>query len=147
MNEEKLNRLNGIANRSAIEGWVVALLPSRAVIGAPIHALTPADGRVTSLSPVFGFDGGLVQGPGPGGRTGVACSVQVTPLLGLVSLDSIDIPPGTPLVALDLLHEREHAGIAAQVAQCREMLGHMRAGLSGIQLAPAGVKLPPMRHQ
>lgn len=146
MNEEKLGRLNGIANRSAIAGWVVALLPGRAVIGCPIRAL-PERGHIASLSPVFGFDGGLVQVPGPGGRTGVACSVQVTPLLGLVSLDSIDIPPGTPLVALDLLHERELAGVAAQVAQCREMLVHMRAGLSGIQLATAGVKLPPMRHQ
>ena len=144
MSEEKIRKLNGLAARAGIEGWVIALLPGRCVIGKPIDAFVSATVEPRHLSPALDYNGALGVQPDPRGRPSIVQQLQVGPLLGLISLEGIDLPPNTPCVAVDLLHERERTTLAQLVEVRLEMLRQLRASLRGITLATPGMTLPPL---
>jgi hypothetical protein len=134
--------LNGAADRASITGWIIALLPGRTVIGSPRG--TGGVSAPTILSPVFDFQGGIVAQHDPrGNQVGVGVQLLVMPLLGL-TIDSMELPKGTPCIAVDLLHERERSAIGAQVTQAKALLTGLRAALSGIVVPPPDLKLPPL---
>ena len=141
MSEEQIRKLNGAAARAGIEGWVIALLPSHTVIGRPMASLVSSTAPTTHLSPALEFVGAIV--PAPNGR-GLSQQFNVGPLCGLISIDGIDLPPGTPCIALDLLHELERTSLGRLVEARLEMIRVLRAELNGITLVPAGAKLPPL---
>jgi hypothetical protein len=146
MSEEKVRKLNGIADRASIVGWVIALIPGRAVVGRPLDSLPGPSGECRHLSPVFDFTGALVpqQDQRTGQIVGLAQQIGVQPMFGLTGISGLDLPPGTPCIAIDLLHDRERSVIGAQVAKAQAVVEQLRAAQSGITLAPAGMKLPPM---
>jgi hypothetical protein len=146
------SRANGAARLDLlgkIRGWVIALTPSGAVIGMPVlepAGFIPGPAQIARLEPVFSFAGSVV--PQHDRRTGqvmgAAPEVQVLPLFGLVSIDRLTLPPHTPIVEIDGLHEKERTMLAHAVERAADMQRHFRAEMSGITIVPAGARLPPL---
>ena len=141
---------NGVAIHEAGD-WVIAFDNGQVLIGRlapPTMRLTlsgrqePATDGPTQLSPVFAFG---VQ-PQQVGPNEVRLHYVGQPLLMLPSFDSLTLGKGATIKPVNELSPEDQAKIRAAIALGEQQLLQLRAASTGIQLAPAGAKLPPMRR-
>ena len=126
--------LNGGRDKGALDGWIVVVAHGLTLIGKP------QDGR--RLGPVYEIKPQLQQSP-----QGLAFAHLVLPFLLLADVRSVAIPEGAILVECsDLGHEMQKT-LSRAILGADEMVRAMRAQASGIALAPAGTKLPPIKER
>jgi hypothetical protein len=115
-----------------LTGWIIAIVGGRAFIGRQ---------RGEELSPVYDLQSGIQFGP----QGQVARPCMAVPVLGLGSIRKLPMPPGTIVIpCVDLSREDQRALLGA-IAMGEEIQSKMTAVDTGIIVAPAGTKLPPMK--
>jgi hypothetical protein len=124
--------VNGAAKPEPLDGWVIVLLGARTLIGKEAGPY---------LEPVYELQAQVVQ---QGQSMGMVHIVM--PVLLLSSVRRVDVSTCAEItIPVASLSSNERRSLAAAVARCEDMLRGMRASDAGIALAPAGVKLSPLR--
>jgi hypothetical protein len=124
---------NGVA-LDGLDGWVIAVVHGITVVGRHVAGSD-------ALEPVYSFVSAMMPNP-----QGMQIARHVQPLLSYPSLHRIDLPPGAPVWPVALLSRGERSQLAGLVHACEQLCTAMAAAEAGVVLAPAGVKLPPMRR-
>ncbi len=143
--------MNGSAPSHPLAGWVIAILGSMVVIGKPSRELrsTPVVGANGAqlgtashdepcLTPVYVLQRQLMQTQG-----GAGIATMAFPLLMLASVRRLFIG-NAPTIAVDDLSAGERKDMLTAVQAAEKMIQGLRAAESGIMLAGADTKLPPM---
>ena len=132
---------------SPLDGWILAQVEGKAYLGKPQEGWMAAEqanpfagiGAPPSLSPVYEFQ--FLAMPTP---QGMAMQPTLRSPWGCMSLRSVTLPRPGVWVPLSALSDDERRVFEQLVAQTEEGMRQARAAASGIALAPAGMKLPPM---
>jgi hypothetical protein len=117
--------------------WVIALVAGRTFVGKLI-----ADVNGDVLSPVYEFQSGLIQNQN--GEVGLA--MAALPVLGLTSLKKLAVVSGAgaTIIPLASLDKDEQSSVMRAVDKGEKITQSLRAAKSGVLVAGAGTKLPPM---
>ena len=128
--------LNG-ADTGPLAGWSIVCVQGYTLIGkvSSLDWLDPAFALTCVMQ--------MVQ-PDPRQAPQLMTMRQVTPFLTFPSIRSIEIPLGAIIVPIETLSRKERVELARSVDSCEQLIMAMRAQESGITVAPAGAKLPPM---
>lgn len=122
-----------------LKGWVIAIASGTTLIGQPVKGDVRYVGREV-LSPVYELKCSLVQG-----REGTGIVHAAFPVCLLGSVRAVDVPAGAIVIPVDELSKTERRSLAAGVQNAEGMVAAMRAAESGVVLAGADTKLPPVK--
>lgn len=118
----------GAPQLDGLDGFVIALLGARNILGRPMGSPSP---RVLRLATPYEFAVDLRDQPG-GGKTRMFAAF---PLLLLADVDHLDVPADTPMIPLASCHPEERKWIA----RARHEAAQMKAGLKQLN---SGLVLP-----
>lgn len=102
------------------------------------HEADPATGR-ESLTQVFEFNSGFIQN-----QQGIGLAMTALPVLGLISVKSLPLPAGAIVIPLTELSRSEREAVMSAVKKGEALTAMIRTAQSGIVVAGAGTKLPPL---
>lgn len=133
--------LNG-ADTGPLAGWSIVCVQGHTLIGK--FDIGRFDG-IQHLDPAFALTCvmQMVQ-PDPRQAPQLMTMRQVTPFLTFPSIRTIDVPLDAIVIPIETLSRKERVELARSVDSCEQLIMAMRAQESGITVAPAGAKLPPM---
>lgn len=121
-----------------LSGWVIAICGGRAFIGC--HVERHVGG---ALFPVFDLQAGVALQQGPQGPV-LSRPCMAAPVLGLASVLQIVYPKDAIIIPLEELSAADRAALSQAVDMGTQIQQQMRAAESGVLIAPAGTKLPPL---
>jgi hypothetical protein len=127
-------------DHSTLRDWWILILGGRTMIGR--NGSRVGGWRPKMLGPVYDLNSGIQLVQQPTGQAGIARPCIATPVLGLLSIEEIEVPDSAILIscAMRSVEDRKLLAKAIQIAD--EITSSLRAEASGIVLAPAGAKLP-----
>ncbi len=129
--------MNGIVvDREPLPGWAIVQTQGLTLLGRLGEGPNGPD-----LSPVYELNP-LMQ-PGEGGNIMIAHMAR--PVFVLGSVRRLPIPPGALVIRTEELSTGERRSLHAAAEMAAKLVDGLRAAASGIAVAPAGTKLPPMR--
>jgi hypothetical protein len=135
--------LNG-ADTGPLAGWSIVCVQGHTLIGK--HAFYDINQRtIARIDPGFALTCvmQMVQ-PDPRQAPQLMTMRQVMPFLTFPSIREINVPLDAIVIPIETLSRKERVELARSVDSCEQLIMAMRAQESGITVAPAGAKLPPM---
>lgn len=128
---------------SLMAGWWIAILGARTLIGRSFATVTRSDTmRPTMLGPVYDLQSGVQMIKQPNGSVGIARPCVAMPLLGLLSIESVEIPESAIVLACSQRSLEDRKMLSGAITIAEEICTSLRAESSGIVIAPPGMRMP-----
>jgi hypothetical protein len=132
-----------------LRDWWILILRGRTMIGRA-HGTYVPDGepmrteasglRPTILGPVYDLNSGIQLVKQPNGQAGIARTCVAMPVLGLLSIEEIEVPESAIVISCAMRSGEDRKLLAKAIQIAEEITSSLRAEASGIVLAPAGTK-------